>query len=127
MSWQRVVNGNNVEKFPVPQIHIEPLFRSLKEIRFDTVSKVVYAIVMEESEDERWMLFYMTRVIGWELSWVLVLVDNVGILEWMRALPDENDNIVAAYIGCAEGVDLLALVEEIGAHHTIRFLQFEEG
>jgi hypothetical protein len=60
MSGRRVVAGNLAVLIPVPRIHIEPLIGTLREVWFDTVSHLGYAIAIEETEEERWMLCYVT-------------------------------------------------------------------
>lgn len=62
---------------------------------------------------------------GWELLWVLVAVDDFEALRQIGVPLEVSGDVIAAYIGGAEGADLVASIEEKNEFHTIRFLQFD--
>jgi hypothetical protein len=111
-----------VAEFLGPRYYIEPLFGTLLEIRFDLVSRLLYAVVIEEAEGEKWMMCYVTGISGWKLLWLLVEVKANG---WSEALMDDNENAVAVYSVVEEEVDIIAVVEEFGGFRTIKFLRLD--
>ncbi len=51
-------------QLPVPFVHIEPVFGEIVEIRFDTVRNVLYGVVVEFTQYERWTLCYAAQSLG---------------------------------------------------------------